>query len=237
MSTSRSIEISLVAVVGENPRVGPNKPARGFTLIEMLVVIGIMALLLALLLPVLNKASAQAKRVECMSNLRQIGMDLLIYSENSGGYLFPDHMGWSGDEMAAIPGTNPPQYDVWTYVVFKVWNPPIMLCPADLDPAAQHSYVINEHLAYWRIKYSTALPNHVSPSDVILMGEKYSTQPDYYMEYGDFDRLVNPYRHGLSQGSNYLMLDMHVGTLPPVAAAEAMDPWDFAGGLLPPTAP
>jgi len=207
-----------------------------FTLLEMLVVIGIVGILIAVLLPTLQKVNAQAKKAKCMSNLRQVGIAMLMYSEDHDGYLFPDKMGWpgNGSDPPVVPGTNPPQFNVWPYVIFKVWNPPIMLCPADFDPWGEHSYVINEHLAYWRVRYSTELPNHQSPSSVVLMGEKVAVLPDYYMEYGDFEQLVASYRHGLMAGSNYLFLDMHVDSLLPNAARNAMDPWDAFGGEPPP---
>jgi prepilin-type N-terminal cleavage/methylation domain-containing protein/prepilin-type processing-associated H-X9-DG protein len=59
----------------------------GFTLIELLVVIAIIALLIGILLPSLGRARDTAKRVQCMSNLRQMGISFGTYSANNKGYL------------------------------------------------------------------------------------------------------------------------------------------------------
>src|SRR5678810_658824 len=69
-----------------------NRPRRAFTLVELLVVIGIIALLLSILLPALNKAREQARRVACGNNIRQL--------------LNAVHM-YASENKAALPGGNP----------------------------------------------------------------------------------------------------------------------------------
>lgn len=67
----------------ELPGVGCAK--RAFTLVELLVVIGIIAVLIAILLPALSGARSQGYRVSCMSNLRQVGQAILLYANDNKG--------------------------------------------------------------------------------------------------------------------------------------------------------
>ncbi len=62
-----------------------NRPVRAFTLVELLVVVGIIALLISLLLPGIGKANAAAKRTYCLSNLRNVYHAMALYAEDSGG--------------------------------------------------------------------------------------------------------------------------------------------------------
>lgn len=76
------------------------KVNKGFTLIELMVVIAVIVVLMAILLPTLSQARAQAKRVHCASSLRQTGMALLNYANDNSGfgpYTHRDATPWNDD--------------------------------------------------------------------------------------------------------------------------------------------
>ncbi len=119
-----------------------------FTLVELLVVIGIIALLVAILLPALNRARESAQRVACMSNLRQIGIAMTMYHVDSRDRMIPIY--WMG--------TNP--HYTWRGKLLPYLgneSMEVFRCPSKGEPGASvavdlprgvapHSYGINRVL-------------------------------------------------------------------------------------------
>lgn len=131
------------------------KRIRKFTLLELLIVIGTIAVLMALLLPALNKARSKARDICCVSNLRQIGIYALGYADqhntlpaangNGGGFSCK----WNDALYAYDSGTPMVNYGSWKPVPGGLKIPRgVFACPASSaeDPLSRSThYGIN----YW----------------------------------------------------------------------------------------
>jgi len=180
----------------------------GFTLIELLVVIAIIAILAAMLLPVLARSKQSARRIVCVDHLKQLALATVMYVMDNEDY---------------YPSSN--STDKWPQAIRPGYqNLRILVCPDDRSiggdatesasaDLAPRSYMINAWTDYFDL-----LPQPVmfevmpecaveQPSETILFGEKQEGQGDFLMDLRTANEItvLEQVRH--ARGANYAFAD------------------------------
>ena len=106
---------------------------KAFTLIEVLLVIGVIAILASLLLPALQNAKGKANQIKCAGNLKQIGIAVMAYTTDYNDWV-PGCYAPNGG-FASWPFNISPYFmtdDPWEHVSGEKTS--ILLCPSDIEP-------------------------------------------------------------------------------------------------------
>jgi prepilin-type N-terminal cleavage/methylation domain-containing protein/prepilin-type processing-associated H-X9-DG protein len=138
-----------MAVRRDPHRSQPARARRAFTLVELLVVIGIIAVMISLLLPVLGKAREAARRTKCLSNIRQVYIGLQLYGLGNRdqvpiGYNYfmgSGHLLWDAGGSA---GTNKRYMMLGMLVPTNtIPNPSFFYCPSENNPRRMYDTASN----------------------------------------------------------------------------------------------
>jgi prepilin-type N-terminal cleavage/methylation domain-containing protein/prepilin-type processing-associated H-X9-DG protein len=233
----------------------PDGSGKGFTLVELLVVIGIIGLLAGLLMPALSGAQRKARQSKCLNNIRQLGLALSLYADDFDGQ-FPPRRRAPTNWVAQLRG--------------YYGDVQVLKCPNDAW-REERSFIINgwndyfenmlsasdfERFRQWRWPSGmkqTAIPN---PAETIAFGEKRTGSRHYHVDITQGTRRnatagndvtevaqdrhkASGGRQGKSGGSNYAFADgsvrfLHYGqAVSPINMWAVMDEWRNAPPQLP----
>jgi len=206
--TQQLLEAFMFQFIQRPPRgQGRGSTRQGFTLIELLVVIAIIAILAAILFPVFSRARENARRTSCLSNLKQVGIAMMQYLQDSDEhYTMSEH----DDPATLYPWFQPLQPYIKSSQVF--------VCPSmpQEDPANRpdpHTdYIINGFFAHGTAQ---ALFQNTAEQIIVVERQKDFAGFDYHpwdedglsgTAYPEFQNISKD-RH--FNGSNFLFVDGH----------------------------
>lgn len=169
----------------------PALAPRGFTLIELLVVIAVISLLAAILFPVFAQARESARRTSCLSNMRQLGIGLSMYTQDSDEklFFFGHDVDYSRSD-ATMPLGATRENRWWNQILpYTRNNGGLLLCPNDSrrlphstengqsgKPLVPRSYIAN------RAAESLGLAAIKNPVEIIVVSEKGDPFDDSWFE-------------------------------------------------------
>ena len=202
------------------------RQARGFTLVELLIVIAITAMLAAIVLAVFPRARGMAQRGQCVAHLRQLTQAARMYAQDYDQRLVP-----------ARAGGAPAPSRGYTWCVLlqpHIRNREILVCPRDPEPrptagstCLPHSYGINYQLTYntgWGAgslaKKLTTTHGHSQTILFFDMKSETEQMGASYLAHG-LSRIA-PRHEGMAQ---FAFLDGHVKALQPEATVDPVNMW------------
>ena len=223
----------------------------GFTLIELLIVIAVIVILAALLLPVFQSARTRAYQTQCASNLRQIGLGLILYEQENDEKLMP------GQKLALPDPVTGNDYAGWAGACSQyVRAEPVFVCPTDGtqqivvggETRYPLTYFMNLNLSGKVTPDGLPLSALTAPANTVLVSE--STGGGWSAETArldnpgetdsifanDFVSIVAPGANRHQGGRNFLLADGHVKWIRPETVSTgsvmvAVSPEALPGGI------
>ncbi|MDX1951381.1 MAG: type II secretion system protein [Verrucomicrobiota bacterium] len=183
----------------------------GFTLVELLVVIAVIAILTGVLLPAISKAKSRTLSTVCLNQLRQIGLASQMYA-NDHDELLPQSQhvrsSWIGTLKPYLGGTN------------------VYRCPVDKRTNSPSGYAINDYLTLRRSGFAhldfskiSRIPSPLETMHMTETAEEFDGGDHFHFadfDTGNFDTNLFAYQVSVGRhqhGANYLFVDSHVERL------------------------